>query len=380
MKQVCETDSCYGCCACYNVCPKKAISLDRDDYRNLTPFIDEKDCIDCGLCQKVCPALNETKFQKPLQVYAAVAKNERDYVTATSGGVATTLAKRVLSNGGRVYGAAVTDGFFVRHIAASTKEELEKQKGSKYTQSCVGDTFSQAKNDLLEGKQIIYVGTSCQIDGLLRYLRKDYDNLITVNLICHGVPSNSLLTEHIGAVAPKVGKHGNVTFRTGSSSACVMRVSEDEQILYEQPFYHDWYFLGFMRKLFYRNACYSCKYAQTNRIGDITVGDFWGFRENEKSFPVKTPYGKSVVLINSLKGKVFFESCMDDFYFQERNLSEAAAENPQLCGPSKKAREFEIFRKLYVRHGFEYAAKHTLWHYRIAYDLLFLKQRLKMRK
>lgn len=305
MKQVCEFDSCYGCCACFNICPKQAITMGHDDYGNLIPVINEVACVDCGLCRKVCPALNETTFQKPISVYAAVAKNEKDYITATSGGAATTLAKKVLAGGGRAYGAVVDNGFIVRHAAASTEEELEKQKGSKYTQSCVGDTFSQVKSDLLVGKQVIYTGTSCQIDGLLRYLQKDYKNLITVNLICHGVPSNSLLTEHIGVVAPEAGRHAKVTFRTGSSSDYVLQISDEGQILYKKPFHHDWYFLGFMRKLFYRNTCYSCKYAQANRIGDLTIGDFWGFRENEKPFPVTTPYGKSVILVNSPKGKAF---------------------------------------------------------------------------
>lgn len=380
MKQVCEFDSCYGCCACYNVCPQKAISIGRDDYGNLSPFIDETNCVDCGLCQKVCPALNVTTFQEPVCVYAAVAKNEQDYITGTSGGIATTLAKSVLSKGGRAYGAVVTDGFLIRHVGVSTEEELEKQKGSKYTQSCVGDTFCEIRDDLQAGKLVIFTGTSCQIDGLLRYLQKDYDNLITVNLICHGVPSNSLLTEHIDDVAPKAEKSAEVKFRTGNSSDYILQISDEDRILYRKPFHHDWYFLGFMRKLFYRNACYSCKYAQANRIGDFTIGDFWGFREDEKPFPVRAPYGKSVVLINSPKGEVFFERCKHDFYFQERNLREAVAGNPQLRGPSKKAREFEKFRKLYTEHGFEYAAKHTLWHYRIAYDLLFVKQRLTKRK
>lgn len=380
MKQVCELDACYGCCACYNACQKKAISMDNDSYGNIVPSINEEKCVDCGLCQKVCPARNETIYQKPLNVYAVIAKNEQDYMTATSGGAATTFAKKVLSEGGKAYGAALTNGFRVCHIGASDEEELEKQKGSKYTQSYVGNTFCEVRADLQAGKNVVYTGTSCQIDGLLRYLQKDYDNLITINMICHGTPSNELLIEHISEISKVVHRDASVSFRDGTSSVCRLKIEDGEKVIYNKPFHHDWYFLGFMRKTFYRNACYSCKYAQENRIGDLTVGDFWGFRESEKPFPVRTPHGKSVVLVNSPKGKVFFDRCKDDFYFQERSLDEAVAGNPQLRAPSKKGGGYERFRKLYVKYGFEYAAKHTLWQYRIAYSLVFLMQRLTNRK
>lgn len=373
MKQVCDYEQCYGCCACYNQCPKNAIFMGHDNWGNLVPVIDQEKCVDCGLCTKVCPAIQKTNFSMPEIAYAAITKNEKDYVSATSGGIATAFSKYVIGNHGVVYGAAFVKGTAeVKHIRADSLDGLEQLKGSKYVQSNIDDTFRLVKEDVKSGRQVIFIGTPCQVDGLHTYLQKKYKNLITVNFVCHGVPSGRLFCEHIENI---IEERDNLNIRFRSKNKFQLIVKKEEKTC-SNPFYKDYYFLGFMRKLFYRNACYICKYAQQERVGDFTIGDFWGFDE-KRPFPMEHPNGLSLILINSIEGKEYFEEVKESLIYQQRSVNEAIKGNPQLNHPSKKNANFMRFRKLYERTGFERAAKKVLWPYKIAYSIYFFVQKLK---
>lgn len=377
MKQVCDAEQCFGCCSCYNICPKNAISMGEDQWGNLIPVIDPKKCVDCGLCQRSCPALNQSDFKTPKKTYAAITKDENDYISTSSGGIATAFSKFVLENNGIVYGAAFIEGTaIVKHIRVTSVLELEKLKGSKYVQSYIDDSFKKVKKDLELGNRVIFIGTPCQIDGLQRFLQNNFENLLTVNLICHGTPSNVLFKEHVEKI---IGNQNNLKISFRNTIAYRLKIFNDKMTLYSNEFYKDNYFLGFMRKLFYRNSCYSCKYAQKKRVGDLTIGDFWGF-DTRKPFPVGTPNGLSVVLINTEKGEQFFELLKDKIIFQERDLSEAVKGNPNLNHPSKKNLQFNRFRKLYLKYGFEKAAEKVLWKYKIAYLVNFFVQKIKWQK
>lgn len=372
MEHVCKIEACYGCYACYNICPKHAISMREDAYGTLIPTIQQETCVDCRLCQRVCPALHESQFALPQQVYAAVAKDTEDYKASTSGGIATTFAKKMISDGGIVYGATAMDDLTVQHTRASTMEELERQRGSKYVQSAVGDSYRRVKQDLENEKPVLFVGTPCQVDGLLHFLGHKYEKLITVNLICHGVPSQRLLGEHIQNILGDNAK-GKYSFR--DREGYILTVKKYGQLVYKKKFYQDMYYSGFMRKLFFRPTCYTCKYAQKQRVGDITIGDFWGY-DKSKPFVAETPYGLSVVLLNTQAGKRYFEEVADRLLFQRRELDEAVTGNPQLRHPSQKHRNYEKFRRLYRKCGFQKAARKSLWIDMMGYRLLFLKQRL----
>lgn len=368
MKTICDTKLCYGCCACYNVCPANAISMTEDDYGNIIPSISQKKCVDCGLCKKVCPAINDSDLKKPKDVYAVISKDDYIYSTSASGGAATVMSKYVLEKGGVVYGAAfVNDTSELKHIRVDKLDDLEKLKGSKYVQSNIDLSFRRAKEDIKNEKLVLFIGTPCQVDGLLHYIGKAYDNLITVNLICHGVPSNRLLTEHIDNIALGKEKY-NISFR--ENNQYVLKVESSNKIIYRNMFYKDRFFTGFMRKIYFRNSCYSCKYAQQNRVGDITIGDFWGF-DQSKPFPVNANNGMSVVLINTEKGKAFFNYTSDEFIFQKRELQEAVNGNPQLRKPSVKNRNYKRFQKLYKKYGFEKAATKTLSISKFLYKMVF---------
>lgn len=371
MKTICDTKLCYGCCACNNVCPTNAISMTEDDFGNIIPSINQEKCIDCAMCKKVCPAINNSDFNLPKYTYAAISKDDYIYSISTSGGAATVMSKCVLEKGGVVYGAAFVNGTSeLKHIRVDKLDGLNKLKGSKYVQSNIDLSFRKVKEDIKTKKLVLFIGTPCQIDGLLHYIGKDHDNLITVNLICHGVPSNRLLTEHIDYVLKNKNiENLNISFR--AENAFKLSVFSNDKKLYESKFNNDNYFLGFMRKLFYRDCCYSCKYAQQKRVGDITIGDFWGF-DQTKPFPVKANNGMSVILVNTDKGKMFFDDTGNEFIFQKRELEEAVSGNPQLNQPSVKNRNYKRFQKLYKKYGFEKAAIKTLSLSKLLYKIVFL--------
>nr|MCR4903058.1 Coenzyme F420 hydrogenase/dehydrogenase, beta subunit C-terminal domain [Butyrivibrio sp.] len=187
---------CCACGACLNICPKQAISMHEDEYGFIYPVVDEKLCIGCGACKKDCSYQNKDETNVPLECYAAVSKNKDQAKRSASAGIFSALATKTLLNGGVVYGAAFDKAWNVNHISIGSADELYKLQGSKYTQSNTGKTFSEVKKALIEGKNVLYSGTPCQIAGLKGFLGKDYNNLLTVDIVCHGVPNNKMFKEY----------------------------------------------------------------------------------------------------------------------------------------------------------------------------------------
>lgn len=377
MPELCNSKECYACFACKNICPVSAISMEEDALGNLFPYVNPKICIHCEQCISVCPAKQESNFHVPQNTYAAIAKDPDDYKRSSSGGIATIFSKQVIARGGVVYGAAILPDLSAVHIRATTLDELELLRGSKYVQSSIGSTFSQVKTDLEAGIEVLFIGTPCQTDGLLHFLKKEFENLTTINLICHGVPSNRLLLEHIHSIPNLANTPNKVAFRNNSQFYFCMYA--DTTKIYSRPFYSDTYFLGFMRKLFYKNACYSCKYAQKSRVGDLTIGDFWGF-DTSKPFVTELRHGCSVVLTNSCQGEHFFQSCKHALIYQQRELDEAVSGNPQLRAPSKRHRNNTRFNKLFLTKGFEKAVNQTLWLEKIGYQFVFRINTIRHKK
>lgn len=195
---ICSKEKCTGCFACYNVCPKNCISMVEDEYGYIYPRIDEEKCIKCGLCRNICPSLNKVKFNKTIYTYAAWSNNEATRRQSTSGGASAVFANEIVKNRkGIVYGAATAKNAVVEQLRICDEQNLDKIKGSKYVHSYVKNTYKQVKKDLELKREVLYIGTPCQIAGLKSFLRKEYNNLITVDIICHGVPSQKFLQEQI---------------------------------------------------------------------------------------------------------------------------------------------------------------------------------------
>ena len=189
MIEITEKSNCCGCTACANKCPRNAIKMVEDDKGFLYPYIDRKKCINCGLCDKVCPIINKRKTENYPKAYAAINKDEKIRLNSSSGGIFSALANYILEEQGIIFGAAFSDDFLVKHIMIDNKDDLYKLRTSKYLQSSLGDIYKEVEKKLNEGKKVLFTGTSCQINGLYGYLNKIYENLYTQDIICHGVPS-----------------------------------------------------------------------------------------------------------------------------------------------------------------------------------------------
>ena len=367
MIQICLPEHCTGCTACANICPKHCIKM-KPDHKlgHFIPYIDSSKCIECGLCQKTCPQNSKIDLQAPLRCFAAWEKNEQSYQTSSSGGAATAFSRYILKLRGVVYGCAVQEGR-VEHIRVVEEKDLMLLKGSKYVQSFISETLLiQLKQDLLNGLNVLFIGTPCQVSGVKSFLKNTYDNLYLVDIVCHGVPSQKNLITHLEAKIPKYKEITSYTFR--ENNEWQLRVYNQSEVIYSSSVMDDLYFFGFLRSLLYKDSCYQCRYAQEKRISDITVGDFWGVGILKlKERPKK---GLSLILVHTERGNRLFNKVQAELYFEERPGSEAVAGNKQLRFPSRKHFARGLFCKLYRVLGFERAAKMALFFDRIAYSIL----------
>lgn len=301
MIQIKDKKDCCGCSACVQKCPKQCISLEEDNEGFLYPIVDKESCIDCGLCEKVCPVLHQGEPHKPLQVYAARNKDEEIRRQSSSGGIFTLLAEKVIQEGGVVFGARFDEQWEVRHDYTETVEGLAAFRGSKYVQSRMEDNYRKAEMFLKQGRKVLFSGTPCQVAGLKRFLRKEYENLLTVDFICHGVPSPGVWRKYLKeTVARMCDKNSvstdpismedahveSISFRDKSSgwkkysfalnlSATNRSGAKNTVSLYE-VFLQNTFMKGFLANLYLRPSCYACAAKCGKSESDITIGDLWG--------------------------------------------------------------------------------------------------------
>lgn len=331
MKQICPPDKCNGCWACYNACPKQCIQMKVGKLLHLYPVINQEKCIDCGLCQKVCPNNHPLPQNKPLHTYAAWAKDEQEYKTSTSGGIGACLSRYIVQNKGIVYGCACLPDADIKHIRVENEKDLALLKGSKYVQSNINDIYKSVRKDLDNEKTVLFTGTPCQIAGLKLFLRKVYERLYTVDLICHGVPSLGYLKFHLKSKLSTI-QSDKITFRNDNNMTLTVSYNDKPVYIYDywSNRYNDEYYNAFMDGFSYRDSCHSCPYAAPTRISDITIGDFWGFKNN---IDKPHPNGLSCILCNTEKGNYLLSMIKDNIYIYERELEEAVNGNAQLQSP-----------------------------------------------
>ena len=310
MLNVLSLTSCNGCSACYSVCGKSAITMTENSEGFLYPQIDVSKCVECKKCEKVCPVLNQRTAEKTLKLsYAFVNSNESVRYDSSSGGVFTALAEIIVRRGGKIFGAKYGDNFNVVHDFIDKEEDLKHFRGSKYTQSAINDSFKKCKDFLDSGIEVLFSGTPCQIGGLKAFLNKDYDNLITVDLICHGVPSRLLWRKYVKFKEKEYGaKVTRTSFRRKNDgwkkySLWFAFANHSE---YCQDLTKDPYMQMFLKNVCLRKSCYDCNFKTLERQSDITMADFWGV-QNE--YPeLDDDKGVSFVVVNSEKGRALFDS------------------------------------------------------------------------
>lgn len=332
MKNILVTkNQCCGCSACQDVCPKNAITMVEDKEGLLYPVIDENKCIDCGMCCNVCPSINVKTKESLLKAYAAYNKNEKIRLKSSSGGIFTLIAEDILKKNGIVYGAAFDENFEVKHIRITNITELEKLRGSKYVQSNCNGIYSKCKRDLDSGMNVLFSGTPCQIEALKCYLKKSYDNLFCIDIICHGVPSRLVWRKYLQyRVNLAKSKIEQIAFRLkneGWKQYAVQFVFANGTA-YCQNLHKDIFMRGFLKNLYLRPSCYACKFKTKERISDITLADFWGI--NNIYPDIDDDKGISLVIVHSIKGSNLFEKLKTNMFCIEVNIDNAIKYNKSM--------------------------------------------------
>lgn len=357
--------NCSGCGACLNICPKSAISMKENKYGFVHPQIDSSLCIECGMCQKVCSFQNKENYSKQHDAYAGVTKDQNILLNSTSGGIFTTLALKFIEDGGYVSGAVYDENFDVKHIVSNKKEDVLKMQGSKYVQSSTENVFKEIRTLLLADEKVLFSGTPCQVDGLYGFLMKEYANLYTIDIVCHGVPSRKLFIDYLNNVKKddenivdikfrdknqNWGKFGYINLQTSTSSRKVEINSGTSE-----------YYYLFNEGSMFRNSCYSCKYSSDKRPADITIGDFWGIEIVEKELleleGMNESKGISLIVTNSSQGKNLLNKYKDTLYIYDSTFDNVCRYNHNLKMPSISPKNREYLLDIYSNQKFDNLSK-----------------------
>ena len=345
--RLCSSDKCTGCMACMNICPKDAIEKVKDSEGFLHPVIVSEKCVHCKKCIEVCPQIHNVQVPEcEKTVYAAWHKNKYIRKKSTSGGAFTAFACSVLDNEGFVFGAGFDQNKTIIHKCVAEQDNLTELRGSKYVQSDIGLSYRRVKESIKEGRVVLFSGTPCQIAGLYGYLGKRFEGqLYTIDLVCHGVPSPRVYQEYLKYMSEVYQSNiKKVFFREKCPGWYVfgMRIEFDNQKVYQKNTYQDPFCRGFLREYFLRPACHNCLYANTDRIADITLADFWGYSStNEDNFD--DDKGISMIMLNTENGTALFDKSKDSLYYWEKDILEAINGNQALresFAPSDKREEF----------------------------------------
>lgn len=356
MISLADKQKCTGCMVCFQTCPVKCISVREDDIGDLYPYIDRDTCLECGSCVKMCPEISinqEDSFKKANQAYAVWSLNANNRSASASGGAATEFYKSALNQGYWICGVKYEEQYHVRHSLTKDPKEISAFRQSKYVYSEIEDIYGQMKELLRKKEKVLFISLPCKVAGLYSFLGdKLTENLLTVDIVCHGTPPYAQLKEHIKKVA--ILNSGKLIFR--KENEFLFEVTDNNKIVYSKTGRQDNYLAAFLDGLNYRPSCYNCSYARPERISDITIGDFWGLGSE---IPWNHPYTGSIsaVLINTEKGRKFWDECRDRFFSEERSVEEAVKGNAQLNHPTPAHPKRAEFERLYKQKGFEEAVQ-----------------------
>ncbi|MCH5342494.1 MAG: Coenzyme F420 hydrogenase/dehydrogenase, beta subunit C-terminal domain [Acetatifactor sp.] len=355
--EICSRDICLGCALCESVCPKNAIAMEIQDgfYR---PTI-STDCISCSICINNCPANNRDKIQKnciPETAYAAWCKDDNIHFESSSGGVAYKIAYEFIKKGGAVIGIWFNpETQRVEHRIYENVNNLHLMRGSRYVQSSKAGIYKAAVNKLNE-KDVLFIGVPCEVHAMKLFAQGKQlrHQLLCIDMLCRGGSSPRCLAEHMKKISfRRIIK--NVTFRGGKYDCRFSVWGNNDRMLYSVGQYTDPYFLMFMKRSIYQNACYDCSFAGAERVGDITLGDFWGLDEQVKRRT--TVRGINMLFINTEAGKQIIQQIEPDIIMIPRPVQEAIEGNDTLKEPTSKPAEYEKLWKQINYQGFHRAIK-----------------------
>lgn len=348
-----ERNNCTGCLACKEACSQNAITLEFDALGHGYPVINRELCIRCGKCHRVCPEIHVQERRAPASCFAAWSLDPATRKSSASGGAAAELYAYGLEQGYWICGAEYDEDGKVVHSLSRSPETIGKYQQSKYVYSDMSPVYKPIKAALDKGEKVLCISLPCKIAGLLGYLGKPYDNLLTVDIVCHGTPSEQCLSHHLQKVA---GEGCGLKLHFREDNQFLFHVEKEGKVLYRKVGRQDMYLAAFLEGLNYRQSCYDCQYAVRERIADITICDFWGLGQE---LPFDHPYtgAISAVLLNTDQGASFFVACRRRFFTEVRPVSEALKGNAQLNAPTPRHPKRMEFENLCRAEGFERAVK-----------------------
>lgn len=314
MINIVDKTKCSGCSACYSACPKNCISMAEDEEGFLYPKVNKDDCINCGLCNKVCPLVEHNNVKNGVLKSCIIQNKDKEILKqSTSGGGFTPIAEYVIEQGGVVFGVEMSkEEFFVKHTKIENKAELRKYRSSKYVQSFIGDSFKEAKEELDRNRLVCFSGTPCQIQGLKNYLRKDYGNLITVDVVCRGVPSPGVWKNYCEYLKSK-GKVKGIVFRDKGLGYqySTMKVEYENGGIERNGIESDQWLRMFFSGMILRPSCPTCNFRSVDRCSDFTIWDC--FNVSDLTNELDETKGATRMLIHTKKGLDIFKKIKDEF-------------------------------------------------------------------
>lgn len=347
---ICNHDKCTGCAACKDVCPKQCITMQPDDLDALHPVVDESICINCGLCEKTCPNNRELSYKLPHKVLAAWSNDNEVRRTSASGGIACELYHYWIKNGGVATGVVFDRVEGCHFILLENESDIKAVQNSKYTFSDTAGIYKVVKQKLQAGISVLFIGVPCQVAGLYGFLKKEYDNLTTVDIICHGMPPATYLEQHIKSIEDKKKEYTHQLFFRDPkyytyTYTFTLKNIKGKEFYNKKVLTRDNYQLGFHRALIYRENCYSCNYARKERISDLTIGDFSGLG---RFAPFEyDKHNVSCILENTDKGAALLKKLKGVLSMYERHACEAFEVEKQLKSPSAKHNGRYCFEQVY---------------------------------
>lgn len=357
MIKIQDKSKCTGCNACVQRCPKQCISMTADQQGFLYPMVDFATCIDCGLCERVCPILNQGNSRLPEKVYAAMNVSDDIRLSSSSGGVFSAIATSVIQEGGVVFGARFDEDWNVKHDYTDTIKGLKAFQGSKYVQSDIGQSFIDAERFLKEGRRVLFTGTPCQIHGLNLFLRKDYgDSLVKVEIICHGVPSPMIWREYLKTQCAYAELISQISFRDKSKGweQYGFSISGTNQgTSFYEPMQENLYMNMFLRDVCLRPSCYACPSKGGKSSCDVTLGDFWSIKNHYPE--LYNSKGVSAVLIHSQIGEIALQS--GGVAKSEVDYSAVLAGNSSIEQCAAKPKSYDRFWKYINEYGIPLSVK-----------------------
>lgn len=362
MIRITDKSLCCGCGSCAQRCPQHCITMESDEQGFLYPRVDDKQCVDCGLCERVCPIINHREARQPLAVYAAINPDEEIRLKSSSGGIFSMLAEQTINRGGVVFGAKFDANWNVIHDYTETIEGIAAFRGSKYVQSLIGDNYRKAEEFLKQGKVVLFTGTPCQIAGLKHFLGIDYENLLTLEVVCHGVPSSLVWKDYLKSVLCNLQSALNkpnifISFRDkskGWKDFCLNislyevgdRGEQSKVELLKESHRMNLFMQLFLNNFCLRPSCYSCPLKCGKSHSDCTIGDFWGI---DKASPLFDNKGTSLLIVYSNKAQKCIAS--DHLIITKATYQQALAGNPMLEESVSEPEQTGLFWSIFNSKG-----------------------------